>query len=132
MLDSTVIDAVLETAVAVLILLGAFFCLVAGIGIIRFPDTLTRVHAGTKPQVFGLACILSAVVVSTRNWSAAAIMALILLFQMVTTPAAAHMIWRAAYRREHPGDEVLFVDELKQAVELAHQDPDSDRPADDR
>jgi multicomponent Na+:H+ antiporter subunit G len=132
MLDSTVIDAVLETAVAVLILLGAFFCLVAGIGIIRFPDTLTRVHAGTKPQVFGLACILSAVVVSTRNWSAVAIMALILLFQMVTTPAAAHMIGRAAYRREHPGDDVLFVDELKQAVELAHQDPDSDRPADDR
>jgi len=122
---ASTIDAVLDVLTAILLLLGAFFSLVAGIGIIRFPDTLTRVHAGTKPQVFGLACILTAVILSTRNWSAIAIMVLILLFQMLTTPAAAHMIGRAAYRRERPGDEMLFVDELEQAVELAHQDPES-------
>jgi multicomponent Na+:H+ antiporter subunit G len=116
-------NAVLDILTAILLLLGAYFSLVAGIGIIRFPDTLTRVHAGTKPQVFGLACILTAVILSTRNWSAIAIMLLILLFQMLTTPAAAHMIGRAAYRRERPDDDRLFVDELEQAVELAHGEP---------
>jgi multicomponent Na+:H+ antiporter subunit G len=117
------VNAVLDILTAILLLLGAYFSLVAGIGIIRFPDTLTRVHAGTKPQVFGLACILTAVILSTRNWSAIAIMLLILLFQMLTTPAAAHMIGRAAYRRERPDDDRLFVDELEQAVELAHGEP---------
>jgi multicomponent Na+:H+ antiporter subunit G len=130
------VNAVLDILTAILLLLGAYFSLVAGIGIIRFPDTLTRVHAGTKPQVFGLACILTAVILSTRNWSAIAIMLLILLFQMLTTPAAAHMIGRAAYRRQRPDDDRLFVDELEQAVELANQHPDQhpgpDADADDR
>jgi multicomponent Na+:H+ antiporter subunit G len=130
------VNAVLDILTAILLLLGAYFSLVAGIGIIRFPDTLTRVHAGTKPQVFGLACILTAVILSTRNWSAIAIMLLILLFQMLTTPAAAHMIGRAAYRRQRPDDDRLFVDELEQAVELANQHPDQhpgpDAVADDR
>lgn len=120
------VNAVLDILTAILLLLGAYFSLVAGIGILRFPDTLTRVHAGTKPQVFGLACILTAVILSTRNWSAIAIMLLILLFQMLTTPAAAHMIGRAAYRRQRPDDDRLFVDELEQAVELANQHPDQD------
>lgn len=130
------VNAVLDILTAILLLLGGYFSLVAGIGIIRFPDTLTRVHAGTKPQVFGLACILTAVILSTRNWSAIAIMLLILLFQMLTTPAAAHMIGRAAYRRQRPDDDRLFVDELEQAVELANQHPDQhpgpDADADDR
>jgi multicomponent Na+:H+ antiporter subunit G len=130
------VNAVLDRLTAILLLLGAYFSLVAGIGILRFPDTLTRVHAGTKPQVFGLACILTAVILSTRNWSAIAIMLLILLFQMLTTPAAAHMIGRAAYRRQRPDDDRLFVDELEQAVELANQHPDQlpgpDADADDR
>jgi multicomponent Na+:H+ antiporter subunit G len=126
-----IIPVVLDTLTAILLLLGAFFSLVAGIGIIRFPDTLTRVHAGTKPQVFGLACILTAVIISTRNVSAIAIMVLILLFQMLTTPAAAHMIGRAAYRSERPNEDVLFVDELEQAVELAHQEPDAETLSDE-
>lgn len=126
MTTTEIIGAVFDVLTAMLLLLGAYFSLVAGIGIIRFPDTLTRVHAGTKPQVVGLACTLAAVILATRNWSAIAIMFLILLFQMLTTPAAAHMIGRAAYRAERPSDERLFVDELEQAVELAHREPELD------
>ena len=37
-----------------ILLLGAALCLVAGIGLLRFPDLLTRMHAGTKPQVLGV------------------------------------------------------------------------------
>lgn len=114
------IDIVLDLLVAIFLLLGAYFSLAAAIGVMRFPDTLTRVHAGTKPQVFGLACILIAVILSTRNWSAIALVALILIFQMMTTPAAAHMVGRASYRASRADEKFLFVDELEQAVELAH------------
>ena len=44
-----------EIAVGLLILLSAFLSMAAGIGIVRFPDVLTRLHAATKPQVLGLA-----------------------------------------------------------------------------
>lgn len=126
-----IIDATLDVLVAVLLLLGAYFSLAAAIGVIRFPDTLTRVHAGTKPQVLGLACILLAVVLSTRNWSAVAVLLLVLIFQMMTTPASAHMVGRAAYRAGQPGDEELYVDELELAVELANQDSGADENADE-
>lgn len=125
------VDGLLDVVIAILLLLGAFFSLAAGVGIIRFPDSLTRVHAGTKPQVFGLACVLTAVILSTRNWSAIAIMLLILLFQMLTTPAAAHMIGRAAYRQRQRDEGNLFVDELELAVELAHQQSESDPDRDE-
>lgn len=127
------VDLVLDVIVAVLLLLGAYFSLAAAIGVIRFPDTLTRVHAGTKPQVLGLACILAAVVLSTRNWSAIAVLLLVMVFQMMTTPASAHMVGRAAYRAGQPGDEELYVDELELAVELANQgsNDDDDENADE-
>ena len=35
-------------------MLGAFFVLVAAIGVLRFTDVLTRMHAAAKPQVLGL------------------------------------------------------------------------------
>ena len=36
------------------LLAGAFLCLTAGVGLLRFPDVLSRMHAGTKPQVLGV------------------------------------------------------------------------------
>ncbi len=125
------VDLLLDVFVSVLLLLGAYFSLAAAIGVIRFPDTLTRVHAGTKPQVLGLACILTAVVLSTRDWSAIAVLLLVLVFQMMTTPASAHMVGRAAYRAGQPGDEELYVDELELAVELANQNSGDDENADE-
>ena len=50
-----------EVAVGVLIMTSAFLSMAAGIGIIRVPDVLTRLHAATKPQVLGLAVALLAI-----------------------------------------------------------------------
>lgn len=126
------VGAILDVLVAGFLLLGAYFSLAAAVGVIRFPDTLTRVHAGSKPQVFGLACILIAVMLGTQNWSALGFVILILIFQMATTPAGAHMVGRAAYRARRPAAEWLFVDELEKAVELAQErNAESDPPVAD-
>ena len=45
---------VLDVAGAVCLLLGSFLCLAGAIGLLRFPDTLSRLHAATKPQTLGL------------------------------------------------------------------------------
>ncbi len=44
---------------AVLILAGSAFCLLAALGLLRFPDTLTRLHAATKAQSAGLLLTLA-------------------------------------------------------------------------
>ena len=43
---------------ALFLALGAFFCLAAAVGVVRFPDVMTRMHAATKPSVFGLILVL--------------------------------------------------------------------------
>ena len=37
---------------------GALLGLAAGIGVLRFPDALSRMHAATKPQVLGVLLLL--------------------------------------------------------------------------
>ena len=55
---------VLDIAAAVLVLGGSSLALTAAIGVVRFPDTLTRMHAATKPQVLGLLLVLAAIVLA--------------------------------------------------------------------
>jgi len=57
-----------EIVVGVLILVSAFLSMAAGIGIVRFPDVLTRLHAATKPQVVGLAAVLLAILLQVPTW----------------------------------------------------------------
>jgi len=53
---------VLNVITYVLIGIGLFFSLMAGIGLHRFPDYFTRLHAGTKCTTFGTIFIVAAVV----------------------------------------------------------------------
>lgn len=109
-------DAVLDALTAVLLIAGALLCVVAGIGLLRFTDLLSRMHAGTKPQVFGLSCIMLAVAIRNPGFAAAATIVLVVGFQLLTVPVSAHMVGRAAYRAANvsPGD--LVVDELADVV----------------
>ena len=95
-----------------LLLLGAFLCLTAGLGLLRFPDVLTRMHAGTKPQVLGFLLIMIAGAIRLQGWSATWMLLLVAAFQMLTAPISAHMISRVAYRRRHVRRDRLLVDEM--------------------
>ena len=115
-------DTVYEIASSVCLLIGALLSLAAGIGLLRFPDALSRMHAATKPQIAGLAFILLAVGLEQRNWATVSTLFLVMLFQMLTAPVAAHMIGRAAYRTRHLRRELLLTDELEDVVDRASQD----------
>ncbi|MEK8226242.1 monovalent cation/H+ antiporter complex subunit F [Oerskovia sp. M15] len=39
-----------------------------GVGVVRFPDLLARMHAATKPQVLGLILVLIALALRLRSW----------------------------------------------------------------
>jgi multicomponent Na+:H+ antiporter subunit G len=101
------------------LLAGAFLCLTAGLGLVRFPDVLTRMHAGTKPQVLGVLLIMVGAAIRLSGWSATWMLLLVAAFQLLTAPVSAHMISRVAYRRRHVRRDLLLVDEL---ADGGHQD----------
>ncbi|AXH96739.1 monovalent cation/H(+) antiporter subunit G [Ornithinimicrobium avium] len=82
----------------VALLAGAFLCFAAGVGLVRFPDLLTRMHAGTKPQVLGVLLVLIGVWLRTRSGMDGLVLLLVGIFQLLTIPAGAHMVGRAGFR----------------------------------
>ncbi|WP_349357886.1 monovalent cation/H(+) antiporter subunit G [Salinibacterium sp. G-O1] len=112
-------DDVLDLLAAVLLLLGAFLSMAAGVGLVRFPDALSRLHAATKPQILGLIFILAAIALSSRSWSTLLVLAPILVFQMLTSPISAHMVARAGYRTGNFRSDLMHVDDLEEVVERA-------------
>ncbi|MCD1570372.1 monovalent cation/H(+) antiporter subunit G [Agromyces mediolanus] len=106
-----------DIAVGLLVLVSAFLSMAAGIGIVRFPDVLTRLHAATKPQVFGLAAVLLAIVLRVPTWGVLTTVILIMTFQLLTQPMTAHMLGRSAYRTDHVRRDVLIEDELGRDIE---------------
>ena len=107
------IDTASDTVAVVLVLVGAFLCLTAGLGLVRFPDVLTRMHAGTKPQVLGILLIMIGGAIRLEGWSATWMLLLVAAFQLLTAPVSAHMVSRVAYRRRHVRRDLLLVDELR-------------------
>jgi multicomponent Na+:H+ antiporter subunit G len=105
-------DTVADAAAAVCMLGGSFLAFAAGVGILRFPDLLSRMHAGTKPQTLGLMLVLIGLALRLRSGSAVWALVLVVLFQMLTAPVSAHMVGRAGYRTGKVRTDLLVVDEL--------------------
>ncbi len=94
------------------IVLGMLFCLSATVGVVRFPDVYTRLHAGTKCLTAGALLILLGVGVLEGSWAMSGRVLLIALFFLATNPIAGHAVARAAYRQSetHP---TIRVDEYR-------------------
>lgn len=105
-------DVVRDVLTGVLVLVSAVMCLAAGIGLIRFPDVLSRLHAATKPQIFGLMAVSIDVAVNNFTLGTVTLVVAIVLCQALTAPMAAHLVGRAAYTTEHLRSDILIIDEL--------------------
>jgi multicomponent Na+:H+ antiporter subunit G len=101
-----------DVAAAVFLLLGAFLTFSAGVGVLRFTNLLARMHAVTKPQVLGLILLLIGVALRLRSWTAVTLLGLVVVFQLLTSPVAAHMVGRAGFRTGKVRREDLDVDDL--------------------
>ena len=122
-------DAWIDLASAVFMVVGALLSLGAAIGLLRFPDLMSRMHAATKPQVLGLFLLLCAVGLQLRTWWVWPVLVVAWIFQLLTVPVSAHMVGRAGYRTKHLHRELLSTDELEAVVLKAAEaarEPDSD------
>lgn len=79
--------------IAVLLLIGAGFALVGAIGMMKFNDSMTRLHAPTKIGTVGIGALLLASVVNAQVFSDGSMHELlIMIFLFVTAPISAHFI----------------------------------------
>jgi multicomponent Na+:H+ antiporter subunit G len=79
---------------------GLFFFMVGTIGLLRFPDMLTRAHAAAKCDTLGaMLSLLGLIVFSGFNTISLKLM-LILLFIWITNPTGTHLIAKARYDEE--------------------------------
>lgn len=118
-----------DVFVAALLVVGSLLCLVAGVGMLRLPDTLIRMHAATKAGTLGTGFILMAEAVAAGELGTTLRVVAIIVFLLLTAPVAAHLIGRAAYHRGIQLFEKTWIDELGQTVESKHasaDDPDAE------
>lgn len=111
--------AVLDVLAAACLVTGSLLTLVAAVGILRFPDLLTRVHSATKPQVLGMLLVVLGLALRLRDPAALGILLLIALGQLLTSPVTSHMVGRASFRAGEVREDLLVVDELSER-ELDH------------
>ncbi|OZC97285.1 Na+/H+ antiporter subunit G [Rhodococcus sp. 06-235-1A] len=106
-------STVAQVIASIFILLGALLAFTAAVGIVRFPDTLSRMHAATKPQVVGLILVLIGAIISLRGNVDIWMLVLVGIFTLVTAPVIAHTVGRVAYREQRGRDGLLIVNEME-------------------
>lgn len=80
-----------------LILVGTLFSVLAALGLVRFPDVYTRIHAASKAGVVGAGLIFLAIVLASGDVAVSLRALFGILFLLLTTPVSAHLLARAAY-----------------------------------
>ena len=98
---------------SVVLIVGAAFSLIAAIGVVRLPDLLTRMHAASKAGAVGGGLVLLSVALLCFDVAIALRAILAIVFLLLTTPIAAHLLAKASYRITDQLRVNMVTDELK-------------------
>ena len=114
---------ILELVLSACVLLGGFFAFVAGLGVLRLPDVLIRMHATTKAGTLASGLTMVAVALFFMDAPTVARSVAIVIFLLITAPVGAHMIGRAAFRSGVPLWGPTVVDPTAEAKLGLRRDP---------
>ncbi len=117
-----------ERISAVLLVVGAFFMLLSGLGVLRLPDLFMRLQAATKASTLGVGCLLLGMAIHFQDLGVTTRAVLVIAFLFLTAPVGAHMIARAAYAVGVPLWEGTIIDELRHKRRTPEQ-PARDGPS---
>ena len=90
---------VTEVLTLLLLLAGAGFFLAGTVGLLRFPDVYTRLHALTKADNVGLGLVIAGLVLQAESWAAMGKLLLIWLLVLLASASVAHLVARTALRK---------------------------------
>jgi multicomponent K+:H+ antiporter subunit G len=93
---------VVDIVTSLLILVGAAFALIGSIGLAKLPDFFTRLHGPTKATTLGVgSVVIASLVHSSAETGGISLRELaISLFLFITAPVSAHLLAKAAIKRE--------------------------------
>lgn len=83
----------------VFLVVGAIFFLAGTLGLLRFPDVYTRLHALTKADNVGLGLFVIGLALQAESWTVAGKLLLIWLLVLLAGASTAHLISRRALKR---------------------------------
>lgn len=84
---------------AVLLIAGSGFFLAGTLGLLRFPDIYTRLHALTKADNLGLGLIIMGLAVRTQSWATVGKLLLIWVLVMFAAASVSQLIASRALQR---------------------------------
>jgi len=103
----------------IFIVAGSVFVIIGGIGLLRFPDFYTRIHAAGITDTMGAWLILIGLMFHEGLNLNTAKLAILLFFLVTTSPLASHALAKAAFIR---GLDPLQGEELVDRGEVDDQD----------
>lgn len=102
-------------AIGIALLIGAFFALVGAIGLLKFNDSMTRLHAPTKVGTMGVGSILVASMIYFYTYGEGSMHELLIMaFLFATAPISANFIAKVVIHRRtcdtppDPGDNEIW------------------------
>ncbi len=84
---------------AILLIGGGGFFLAGTVGLLRFPDVYTRLHALTKADNVGLGLIVAGLALQTENWAVTGKLLLIWILVLLAGASVAYLVAAAARQR---------------------------------
>ncbi|MDE2664040.1 MAG: monovalent cation/H(+) antiporter subunit G [Gemmatimonadota bacterium] len=89
-------ESAFEIVSAVLMLTGALFAVIGGIGVVRLPDFFCRIHGAGITDTLGAGLILTGLMFLSPGWIVTAKLVSILVFLWITSPTSTHALANAA------------------------------------
>jgi len=86
----------MDISSAVFLLIGSFLCVSGGVGILRFPDFYTRMHAVGVTETLATAMILIGLMLQNPDGLVLLKLIIILLMTLFISPTASHALASAA------------------------------------
>ena len=98
------VESLLSVSAWLLMISGAVFFASGALGLLRFPDIFTRLHAVTKTDTLGLGLLSMGLAIQSASWLVGAQLLLIWLLAMASAAVNGQLL--ARYSREQEPDSV--------------------------
>lgn len=89
-------NVVLDVLSWILLVAGGLVSIVAGIGLLRFPDVFSRMHAASMLDTLGAMCVLGGLLLQAGLGVVGFKLILVFVFLAFTTSTAAHALAKSA------------------------------------
>ena len=90
---------VINTLTSLLLIAGAVFFFAGTVGLLRFPDVYTRLHALTKADNVGLGLMVAGLALQAESWAVVGKLLLIWLLVLLASASVAHLVAKAARQK---------------------------------